>query len=437
MYGGGIFGSIGAQVDINYSTISNNEAPNGGGIALLEANAELVNSTVSGNTATTGSGGGIYATKYLEMYNTTISNNSADSGAGGGVFAINQEIISKSTIISGNTASTYNNVSHDSGLAADYSLLGTDVSVTSGSNNQIYNDPGLQALADNGCAVEAGISGATECVKTHELNTTSDAIDNGSNPLSLTYDERGNVARSIDGNLDPGDSPDYAQTDIGAYELQLQDFGDAPSTYGEAKHFASANLMLSTSVTLGDIDHDDANQPNAGATGDDSDGGDDEAGVEFSSPVGGDVAEVVATVSVTNDTGAVATVCGWLNPWDSNGDPEDGSFTGDPRKCATVADNNGSATEVVLSWDESDGLLRADGSTFARFRVCSTASECNVPTGTAATGEAEDYQINFDFDPTQVTIGEVGVAAETTDDFLDQFGHETSVLLELLRHWDP
>ncbi|MCP3879276.1 MAG: hypothetical protein GY701_12940, partial [Sulfitobacter sp.] len=168
---------------------------------------------------------------------------------GGGVYSItfqapeqygdeyfNGKFTSVSTIISGNTATTANDVTSTNGLFANYSLLGTGVGgidYGSSDNNQSDDDPGLQALTDNGCAVEAGDpGGSTECVKTMELNTTSPAIDKGSNPLSLGYDERGNVARSIDGNLDPADSPDYAQTDIGAYELQLQDFGDAPSTYG-------------------------------------------------------------------------------------------------------------------------------------------------------------------------------------------------------------
>ncbi len=77
------------------------------------------------------------------------------------------------------------------------------------------SDPGLVELEDNG--------GPT---LTYALQSGSTAIDAGTNVLSLTTDQRGaGFYRIIDGDIDG-----TAITDIGAFELQFMDYGDAPDT---------------------------------------------------------------------------------------------------------------------------------------------------------------------------------------------------------------
>ena len=96
----------------------------------------------------------------------------------------------------------------------------------------------------------------------------------------------------------------------------VEDRGDAPAGYGEAIHTISRTLYLGSAV-----DAEPANQPSADALGDDNDvtgtppgneGGDDEDGVTFSTPAGGG-ANVIANVTVTNNTGGAVTLCGWLD----------------------------------------------------------------------------------------------------------------------------
>jgi predicted outer membrane repeat protein len=69
-----------------------NQAPQGGGIALLDgATATIENSTISGNTAGQ-SGGGILcdsAAPCFEAKNVTIAKNNVTSGSGGGVAVTN------------------------------------------------------------------------------------------------------------------------------------------------------------------------------------------------------------------------------------------------------------------------------------------------------------------------------------------------------------
>jgi hypothetical protein len=53
--------------------------------------------------------------------------------------------------------------------------------INNGMNNNLFGvDPMLEPLADNGGVCQ-----------THALASTSPAIDNGSNPLKLKYDQRG------------------------------------------------------------------------------------------------------------------------------------------------------------------------------------------------------------------------------------------------------
>jgi hypothetical protein len=85
---------------------------------------------------------------------------------------------------------------------------------------------------------------------------------------------------------------------------------------------------------------------------------------------------------VSNTTGATANLKGWI---DFN---KNGVFDASEGATATVA--NG-ATTATLTWSGLSGLTT--GNTYARFRIATLASEITNPTGAAADGEVEDYQL--------------------------------------------
>ncbi len=254
--GGAIFNADDGIIEvINETTIAGNSATNGGGIINLGSVNYLMNSTISNNTSS-GSGAGIYNDSLattLRLYNSTIANNIA-VGHGGGIFnggssvLINDDIpppspgvyIYNSTIaynqandVNSLGGGVYNdetvpavideifstiialNIDGEGATAPDF-YDGMVDNVTSESHNLIGNsggnyfllgnnfdvvdvDPKLGSLADNG--------GFTFTIA---LLPQSLAINQGLNPLSLFFDQRG---------------PSYSRVkcsrpDIGAYERQ-------------------------------------------------------------------------------------------------------------------------------------------------------------------------------------------------------------------------
>ncbi len=163
------------------------------------------------------------------------------------------------------------------------------------------------------------------------------------------------------------------------------DYGDAPASYGDAAHTIVSTLFIGSvspdreSLTLDSslADGDDGNLPTS-----------DEEGVSFFALLGGGVR---AVVDVSNDTGGDAYICAWLDRWDGSGngdgdfdasDPEDGGVI-----CQTVADNNLVPTSATFDWGGAS-LPDVAGFTYVRFRLCSTLSECNVPTSSSSPGSA-------------------------------------------------
>jgi hypothetical protein len=158
--GGGAIGSWSPKVfTIANTTLSGNEsAVRGGGLYLRNlASLALVNSTITNNTAPEGSG-------------------IADAAAGAGYpFAIESSLIAGNHVTDGATSQEIVTVhdiagSHDFIASANVALPG----------DTLGGDPMLGALADNG--------GPTQ---THALLAGSPAIDAGSNTADLDTDQRG------------------------------------------------------------------------------------------------------------------------------------------------------------------------------------------------------------------------------------------------------
>jgi hypothetical protein len=199
---GGAIELIGNDLSLTDSTISANTAGNRGGAIFIfgYGDATTVNSTISGNSATNG---GAIANTYgsLHLSNSTIAFNAA-SGHGGAVWFRYAyypfELVS--TIVAGNTAASLPEDLWPPGMTVggSHSLVGAAPGVDL-PDDTLGDDPLLLPLAANG--------GATP---THALGEGSPAIDAGSNPLALPYDQRGEgFVRAF------GDAPD-----IGAFEVQ-------------------------------------------------------------------------------------------------------------------------------------------------------------------------------------------------------------------------
>ncbi len=175
--------------------------------------------------------------------------------------------------------------------------------------------------------------------------------------------------------IDLGDAPDPA---IGASQANY----NTTAADNGPRHVLpqTPNVFLGTAV-----DSEPTARQNSNADGDDNDGApDDEDGLV--SPLSQlDVqhgASPTVDVRVTNTSGSVATLYGWV---DFNGD---GIFSNSTeRGTVTVADGTVGSVVTVNFPTVPTGFI---GNTFARFRI-STDLAAQNPIGLALDGEVEDY----------------------------------------------
>ena len=213
--GGAIYSTNTAT--ISGSTFTGNIARDNGGAILNGADLTLTNSTLSGNQADD-AGGGIYNwySLSLDVYNSTIVGNT--SASTGGIANVGASATLTSTIVASNSG-------------------GNTSGTVNGSDNLIGGDPLLGPLADNG--------GPT---LTREVLSGSGAIGQGSNPLGLTYDQRGApYTRATSGLVDIGafqrqpivqivdtvadvENGDYSAGDLSLREAVSRSNGD-PAVY--------------------------------------------------------------------------------------------------------------------------------------------------------------------------------------------------------------
>ncbi len=171
------------------------------------------------------------------------------------------------------------------------------------------------------------------------------------------------------------------------------DFGDAPDTAASSgtgnyntlstdngpRHTIVAGLYMGASV-----DGDSGTLQNAAASADDNSGTDDEDGLsdpasDLTVTVG---AQPTVDVTITNTTGATATLFGWI---DYN---NDGLFdNATERAQAAVATGTEGGTVTLTFPTVPTGFL---GTTYARFRLSTDAAAADA-TGAASDGEVEDY----------------------------------------------
>ena len=153
------------------------------------------------------------------------------------------------------------------------------------------------------------------------------------------------------------------------------DFGDAPSSYGDAQHSVPSSLYL------GNTPPDTDAGSGTDGTGDDTTSSDDEDGIMLAALTEGDTSYTIPAGDI------IASGSGTLHAWvdfDKSGTFEPGEHTS--------VDVVSGTPNAALSW--SNITVGAEGNTYARFRFTSDASiTSNTSGGTASDGEVEEYQV--------------------------------------------
>ncbi|HQR12317.1 MAG TPA: right-handed parallel beta-helix repeat-containing protein, partial [Casimicrobiaceae bacterium] len=235
-YAGGIFASNIKSLTIDRSEISNNSAfdatgsdqTRGGGLFMsqnasdLQAPADatvlrIVNSTISGNSVSATAGAMVvFGNVAVELDNSTIVNNTAAPTRTGGItlstgatspptannastptLRLVSSILARNSSTAGDVSTNTTTIptfTVDSTNSLIQTVCATCSITVSGAGNVLATDPVIGPLAFNG-----GTS------RTHALLAGSPALNAGSNPLSLTTDQRGPLfARVIGGIADMG-----------------------------------------------------------------------------------------------------------------------------------------------------------------------------------------------------------------------------------------
>jgi len=223
-------GAIGAAGDLSITrgTISGNSGQSGGAIVQLAGALTLADSLLTGNIAL-GDGAGIFLFGYgdVNVVNSTISENIA-LGHGGALANSYGSVHFSNSTITGNSANevgggiwfdyAYYTLTLDSTIVAGNTVgdnaddIFAPGGTAEGSNNLVIAAPGLNVpgdtISDDPLLLPLADNGGP--TMTHALADGSPAIDTGSNPLALPFDQRGDGFVRVYGNA----------ADIGAFEEQ-------------------------------------------------------------------------------------------------------------------------------------------------------------------------------------------------------------------------
>ncbi|AKS42881.1 right-handed parallel beta-helix repeat-containing protein [Wenzhouxiangella marina] len=243
--GGGLYMPSGTDFEMRYSAVIANVS--GGSAGGLRVSRTLMeNSTVANNNAVVGGGmdldvsinlGGDPGTPIIRN-STIVDNFDSDpvSTSGGGLrvlyFQTDYTARLESVLLAGNFGPSGNlNVVGVAGnpdlntaevtLDVLFSQIGNGAAVINGidQNNLFDTSAQLLPLGDRGCAAMAGAPGTRLCVPVHEVQASSPALDAGSNPGNLEWDQRGEGFPRVVGG----------QADIGAFESGLSGAPTVPA----------------------------------------------------------------------------------------------------------------------------------------------------------------------------------------------------------------
>lgn len=271
----------------------------------------------------------------------------------------------------------------------------------------------IERFRDTGCTAGYNVnrSGAF-----YEYSVTApfDCAPADTAPLAINFIDGASTARIL---LQGGGKQAVA---LGVM-VNVADYGDAPSGYGAAAHlpqttwtggevpagdtnifapgFGLASLVPPTNAVLGSrVDIENAAFASATATLDDTNGVDDEDGVNIAAVMRLTRGMAGRPYSVPVTCVGNAPIAAWID-FDRNG-----SFDSDERTATSCS--GGSAT---LNWTVPADIQT--GQSYLRIRTALVASEILNPAGVAGSGEAEDYALAIT-DPriraVKVTLGSAG-----------------------------
>ncbi|MCX6317472.1 MAG: GEVED domain-containing protein [Bacteroidetes bacterium] len=163
------------------------------------------------------------------------------------------------------------------------------------------------------------------------------------------------------------------------------DFGDAPFSY-DPDTLSPALHEKDTALHLGPVwDQEFIKTPSFNADAD----GADEDGIVTVSVLDTALTNYFANIRVYNNTGANATLCGWL---DINGN---GTFEPGEGRSMNIPNGGPVLQNVFLSWLNINTPLLSGQKTYLRIRLARAVSGMTVnnPTGYYNNGEVEDYQV--------------------------------------------
>lgn len=226
--GGGTFTLVDSAVAGN--TVDTQSKARAGGLFLETTQAKLVNSTVSGNRISgpvNEGGGGIMLlsegsdSTSLALFSSTVTNNESlntNSASAGILFkreddaSVEPTALIESSIVAGNRG---RNGFEEIGVASPPSTSPTIVAnhalfqggINIGGGTFTFDTTTLSLWNQDPQLLPLALNGGT--IPTHALAPTSPAIDRGSNPDALAFDQRGKPYARVVG----------AAADIGAYEF--------------------------------------------------------------------------------------------------------------------------------------------------------------------------------------------------------------------------
>lgn len=221
--GGGLFLYHGGVVLAENTTWVGNAASTGGAIASYFGPAEI---TLTNNTLTGNNAGAVVMLSPTQGNGLTISNSTITGNTGGAIYGqVGQVITLNSTIVAGNSGADFFSPPGYV-LNADHSLIGiVDTAVFTVNGND--NLTGTPAAPLNPQLLPLGDYGGP--TKTHALSAFSPALNKGSNPLALSFDQRGPGFPRVLGG----------QADIGASE----GVGVIPGGFGSLLNLTSAGVF--------------------------------------------------------------------------------------------------------------------------------------------------------------------------------------------------
>jgi len=181
-----------------------------------------------------------------------------------------------------------------------------------------------------------------------------------------------------------------------------KDFGDAPSSYGTSGADNGPSHESIPTLFMGNLGPDDEldGLPNGAALGDDLDGLDDEDALIGNSLIFLEGESYKLVINCTNQTGNLAELGVWVD-WN-----RDGVFKTDAVEFTSAAvPSAGLAQQIVVTLPTVPigvvGGNPAGELSFIRLRLTTDIPALNEPTGPAADGEVEDWQIqifeNYDY----------------------------------------